>query len=178
MARAVPHDDGETAAVLINATLKGTFAPVALPAREFMENARKIWERLGLPPLKPEPPWHGYDLGHWPEELARQARLAVESDYFSLGRDHEQRTPQRCGYERASKARVASAAPDRLNAANARPTVLHIFASASPKRRPGRHVANIAERRQARLVAELLDRMTPTPRARSGNDRPSSRPCW
>ena len=78
---------GETAAVLINATLKGTFAPVALPAREFMENAREIWERLGLPPLKPEPPWHGYDLGHWPEELARQARLAVESDYFSLGRD-------------------------------------------------------------------------------------------
>ena len=82
-----PHDDGETAAVLINATLKGTFAPVALPAREFMENARKIWERLGLPPLKPEPPWHGYDLGHWPEELARQAHMAVESDYFSLGRD-------------------------------------------------------------------------------------------
>ncbi len=82
-----PHDGGETAAVLINATLKGTFAPVALPGREFMENARKIWERLGLPPLKPEPPWHGYDLGHWPEELARQARLAVESDYFSLGRD-------------------------------------------------------------------------------------------
>ena len=36
-----PHDGGETAAVLINATLKGTFAPVALPAREFMENARR-----------------------------------------------------------------------------------------------------------------------------------------
>ena len=35
-----PHDGGETAAVLINATLKGTFAPVALPKREFMENAQ------------------------------------------------------------------------------------------------------------------------------------------
>jgi 4-hydroxy-3-polyprenylbenzoate decarboxylase len=82
-----PRDDGESAAVLINATLKGTFAPVALPKREFMEQAKAIWERLGLPPLKPEPPWHGYDLGHWPREFARQAQMAVESDYFALGRD-------------------------------------------------------------------------------------------
>jgi 4-hydroxy-3-polyprenylbenzoate decarboxylase len=80
-----PHDGGETAAVLINATLKGTFAPVALPKREFMENAKAIWERLGLPPLTPESPWHGYDLGHWPKELARQAQMATDSDYFSLG---------------------------------------------------------------------------------------------
>jgi len=57
-----PRDGGESAAVLINATLKGTFAPVALPKREFMEHAKAIWERLGLPPLTPEPPWHGYDL--------------------------------------------------------------------------------------------------------------------
>jgi UbiD family decarboxylase len=82
-----PRDDGETAAVLINATLKGTYAPVALPKREFMEEARAIWERLGLPPLKPENPWHGYDLGYWPAELERQARMAVESDYFALGRE-------------------------------------------------------------------------------------------
>jgi UbiD family decarboxylase len=80
-----PRDDGETAAVLINAMLKGTFAPVALPKREFMENARAIWERLGLPPLKPESPWHGYDLGYWPADLERQARMAVASEYFTLG---------------------------------------------------------------------------------------------
>ncbi len=43
-----PRDDGESAAVLINATLKGTYAPVALPKREFMEHAKAIWERLGL----------------------------------------------------------------------------------------------------------------------------------
>jgi UbiD family decarboxylase len=82
-----PRDEGESAAVLINATLKGTFAPVALPKREFMEHAKALWQRLGLPPLKPESPWHGYDLGHWPEEFARQAQMAVESDYFTLGRD-------------------------------------------------------------------------------------------
>jgi UbiD family decarboxylase len=79
------HDGGERASVLIDATLKGSFAPVALPKREFMENARALWERLGLPPLKPESPWHGYDLGYWPEDLARQARMAVEGDYFALG---------------------------------------------------------------------------------------------
>jgi 4-hydroxy-3-polyprenylbenzoate decarboxylase len=82
-----PRDGGETAAVLINATLKGTYAPVALPKREFMERARAIWERLGLPALKPESPWHGYDLGYWPDELERQARMATASDYFALGRE-------------------------------------------------------------------------------------------
>src|SRR6201989_911996 len=35
-----PRDGGESAAVLINATLKGTYAPVALPKREYMERAR------------------------------------------------------------------------------------------------------------------------------------------
>jgi UbiD family decarboxylase len=80
-----PRDNGESAAVLVNALLKGIYAPVALPKREFMDNAKMIWERLGLPPLKPEAPWHGYDLGYWPQELERQARLAVQSDYFALG---------------------------------------------------------------------------------------------
>jgi UbiD family decarboxylase len=81
------RDDGETASVLVNATLKGTFAPVALPKREFMENARAIWERLGLPPLTPQSPWHGYDLGYWPPELEQQARMAAASEYFELGRN-------------------------------------------------------------------------------------------
>ncbi|HEY1362970.1 MAG TPA: UbiD family decarboxylase [Xanthobacteraceae bacterium] len=80
-----PRDGGESAAVLINATLKGSYAPVALPRREFMERAKAIWERLGLPPLTPQPPWHGYDLGDWPAELARQAELAAGSEYFAVG---------------------------------------------------------------------------------------------
>jgi UbiD family decarboxylase len=82
-----PRDGGESAAVLINATLKGTFAPVALPKREFMEHAKAIWERLGLPPLTPQPPWHGYDLGYWPDDLARQAEMAAQSEYFELGKN-------------------------------------------------------------------------------------------
>ena len=79
-----PRDNGESASVLINALLKGPFAPVALPKREFMEDARRLWEKLGLPELKPEAPWHGYDLGVWPENLERQANLAAASDYFSF----------------------------------------------------------------------------------------------
>jgi len=82
-----PRDHGETAAVLINATLKGRYAPIALPKRAFMENARVIWDRLGLPPLKPEPPWHGYDLGYWPSAFERQAQMATRGDYFALGEE-------------------------------------------------------------------------------------------
>ena len=82
-----PKDGGASASVLINALLKGEYAPVALPKREFMEEARVLWERLGLPPLKPESPWHGYDLGVWPAHLAEQARLATEGSYFSFSDD-------------------------------------------------------------------------------------------
>jgi UbiD family decarboxylase len=80
-----PRDGGESAAVLVNATLKGSYAPVALPKRHFMENAKAIWERLGLPPLKPQSPWYGYELGSWPPELERQAAMAVAGEYFAVG---------------------------------------------------------------------------------------------
>ena len=79
------RDNGESASVLVNAMVRGDFPPIALPKREYMENARVIWERLGLPPLRPEPPWHGYSLGHWPEHLERQADLAVKGEYFQTG---------------------------------------------------------------------------------------------
>lgn len=87
-----PRDDGETASVLINALLKEDFAPVALPAKEFMEKARATWERLGLPPLKPENPWHGYELGAWHPALARQAEMAARSEYMAFA---DELIPQR-----------------------------------------------------------------------------------
>src|SRR3954471_1307166 len=59
------------ATMLVDATLKQTFPPLALPAREFMERARKIWDELGLPALSPRPPWHGYSLGDWDEAWDR-----------------------------------------------------------------------------------------------------------
>jgi len=77
--------DSEDSAMLIDATLKETFPPVALPKREFMESAKAIWEEMGLPKLRPEAPWFGYDLGEWNEELERQAQLAVRSEYWQTG---------------------------------------------------------------------------------------------
>ncbi len=85
------RNDGEDASVLIDATLKEDFPPISLPKRAFMENARKIWEELGLPPLKPQAPWHGYSLGEWSEEFDEAARLATQSDYFETGKRIAQR---------------------------------------------------------------------------------------
>jgi len=77
-----PADDS---ALLINAILREPFPPVSLPKREFMERARAIWEELGLPPLSPRPPWFGYSLGDWDEELEEEARLAVQGEYLKNG---------------------------------------------------------------------------------------------
>ncbi len=83
--------DGEDSAVLIDATLKETYPPVSLPKREYMERAMEIWDELGLPRLKPEKPWFGYDLGEWNEDLEIMARRAVRSEYWDTGRILAQR---------------------------------------------------------------------------------------
>jgi 4-hydroxy-3-polyprenylbenzoate decarboxylase len=80
------RNHGEDASVLIDATLKEDFPPISLPKREYMENARKIWEELGLPKLKPEQPWHGYSLGEWSADLDAAAARATRGDYFTTGK--------------------------------------------------------------------------------------------
>jgi len=67
------RNQGEDAAVLIDATLKEDFPPISLPKREYMERAKAIWEELGLPKLKPD-------------ELERAAAMAVKGDYFETGK--------------------------------------------------------------------------------------------
>ena len=79
------RNHGEDASVLIDATLKEDFPPISLPKREYMERARRIWEELKLPKLKPESPWYGYSLGEWSEELQQAADRAVKGDYFKTG---------------------------------------------------------------------------------------------
>jgi 4-hydroxy-3-polyprenylbenzoate decarboxylase len=81
------RNSGEDASVLIDATLKEDFPPISLPKREYMENARKIWEELGLPKLKPESPWYGYSLGEWPAELDAAAERATRGEYFATGEE-------------------------------------------------------------------------------------------
>ena len=79
------RNGGEDASVLFDATLKEPFPPISLPKREYMENARKIWEELGLPPLKPQAPWFGMSLGEWDEQFDVMAKRAVKSDYWVTG---------------------------------------------------------------------------------------------
>ena len=76
---------GGDATLLIDATLKHKMPPLALPARPYMEQARAIWEELGLPALKPQPPWHGYSLGEWDEAWERYAARAVEGHWEENG---------------------------------------------------------------------------------------------
>jgi 4-hydroxy-3-polyprenylbenzoate decarboxylase len=78
-------------ALLIDATLKYPMPPLSLPREEFMENAKTLWERLGLPPLKPESPWFGYSLGEWTEEWERRAMHAVRGDWMEREESYRQR---------------------------------------------------------------------------------------
>lgn len=80
------RNGGQDGSVLIDATLKEDFPPVSLPKRPYMERAKKIWEELGLPKLKPEAPWFGYSLGEWSDELDEAADRAVKGDYFETGK--------------------------------------------------------------------------------------------
>jgi 4-hydroxy-3-polyprenylbenzoate decarboxylase len=73
--------------LMIDATLKGPMPPLALPARDFMEKARAIWEELGLPRLAPQPPWHGYSLGDWDAAWDTYARRATEGAWAESGVD-------------------------------------------------------------------------------------------
>jgi 4-hydroxy-3-polyprenylbenzoate decarboxylase len=76
---------GEESTLLIDATLKYSAPPLALPAPEFMEHARGIWRELGLPSLKPQPPWHGYSLGDWAERWDVYAQRAVAGKWAESG---------------------------------------------------------------------------------------------
>jgi len=71
--------------LLIDATLKNPMPPLALPARPYMEHARAMWEELGLPALKPQPPWHGYMLGEWDDAWDRYAERTVEGRWAENG---------------------------------------------------------------------------------------------
>ena len=85
------RNDGQDASVLIDATLKENFPPISLPKRPYMERAKKIWEELGLPELKPEAPWFGYSLGEWSSDLDEAAERATRGEYLDNGPQLEKR---------------------------------------------------------------------------------------
>jgi UbiD family decarboxylase len=77
--------DGDDSSVIIDATRKADFPPVALPRKQYMERARQIWEELGLAELHPRTPWYGYELGMWSGDSAEEAELAVAGRYYETG---------------------------------------------------------------------------------------------
>ena len=82
-------EDEEDSTLLIDATMKGDMPPLALPTQEYMERAKKIWERLGLPALRPQAPWYGYSLGDWLPQWDAAAKRAATGNYLENGRISE-----------------------------------------------------------------------------------------
>ncbi|MBI4523979.1 MAG: UbiD family decarboxylase [Deltaproteobacteria bacterium] len=76
--------------MLIDATRKWPYPPVSLPPREIMEDAAAIWRALGLPELQLRHPWHGHDLGWWPEAEKEAGRLALQGRYYETGEKMKQ----------------------------------------------------------------------------------------
>ncbi len=93
----VPHRGGVQGAqylpgkgdsgLLIDATRKRPMPPLALPTREHMEHARKLWEELELPPLNVQAPWHGYTLDDWTDTWEQYARRTVAGDWEQTGKE-------------------------------------------------------------------------------------------
>ncbi|HUA53516.1 MAG TPA: UbiD family decarboxylase [Candidatus Sulfotelmatobacter sp.] len=85
------RDEEEDSTLLMDATMKGDMPPLALPKQAYMERAKTIWEELGLPSLRPQPPWHGYSLGDWLPAWDDAAERAARGGYLENGRISAQR---------------------------------------------------------------------------------------
>ena len=85
--------------------------PLALPRREFMERALTLWSELGLPPITPQPPWHGYSLGDWDEHYDIYARRAIEGRWAESGLETIER--RRGGLTPETPARDVESAPNK-----------------------------------------------------------------
>jgi UbiD family decarboxylase len=75
----------EDATLLMDATMKEELPPLSLPKQEYMERARKVWEELGLPRLRPQSPWFGAAAGDWLPQWDAAAQRAAEGRYLENG---------------------------------------------------------------------------------------------
>ena len=81
----------EDSTLLIDATMKSPMPPLALPTKPYMEAGKELWDKLGLPELRPESPWHGYSLGDWSQAWTDAADRAAAGDWPENGRRTLQR---------------------------------------------------------------------------------------
>jgi 4-hydroxy-3-polyprenylbenzoate decarboxylase len=83
-------EDGDDSTVLMDATMKEDLPPLALPKQEYMERARKVWEELKLPKLRPQSPWFGSAAsGNWLQYWDDAAKRAAQGRYLENGRISE-----------------------------------------------------------------------------------------
>lgn len=76
----------------MNATRKWAFPPVALPRKDYMERALKLWQlQEELPAPRLQQPWHGYTLGFWNDDLQEDAELIAQGNYSAVGAKSEKR---------------------------------------------------------------------------------------
>jgi len=80
------HSGEEDSTLLIDATMKSDMPPLALPTKEYMERAKVLWDKLGLPPVRETNPWFGYSLGDWTDVWDAAAQRAATGDYLENGR--------------------------------------------------------------------------------------------
>jgi 4-hydroxy-3-polyprenylbenzoate decarboxylase len=74
--------------VVINATRKWPYPPVALPRKKYMDRALEIWQgHSDLPAPRMKEPWYGYELGYWDERLAGYAALIAQGEYRKVGEE-------------------------------------------------------------------------------------------
>jgi UbiD family decarboxylase len=85
------QEDTTNSSMLIDATSKDLMPPLALPAKEFMEDAKKLWEKISLPHLSPQAPWHGVHLGDWGDTWEQFAQAAVKGEWERTGQITHQR---------------------------------------------------------------------------------------
>ena len=97
------HGQEEDSTLLMDATMKSDMPPLALPKKEYMDRAKAIWQELGLPALRPQPPWFGYSLGDWLPQWDEAAKRAVEGRYLENGRRSQKQ--QRKGLKPETKFR-------------------------------------------------------------------------
>jgi 4-hydroxy-3-polyprenylbenzoate decarboxylase len=79
------ESEREDATLLLDATMKEELPPLSLPKKEYMERARKVWEELGLPKLRPQSPWFGAADGDWLPKWDEDAKRAAEGRYLENG---------------------------------------------------------------------------------------------
>jgi 4-hydroxy-3-polyprenylbenzoate decarboxylase len=77
--------------MIINATRKWAYPPVALPKKPYMDRALEIWaQHPNLPKPHMRQPCYGYTLGFWDDDLQSYADLIVQGDYLKLGEEMEE----------------------------------------------------------------------------------------